>query len=429
MSGATEGIIVSSVRREWGGSMTFQLYLPDSSPSSLCISANNEKCIVAGIESGENGDNIRVNPVSNKLDKLRPFQIGDMSYPLVGLDPGRKTCGHVPEKGVGACPDCGNTVKVRHLWCYCPSCRVCFKYGAENARSCARIVERLEACMVLYGEIGKPLGGVQQVIVSPPQEWALKRMETVGGMKYLRTMGYRLMRESGLKGGHPVFHAFRFEDWAKEAFKVAKKNGYEYGIWEWARENDIAYPGESIYFSPHFHIFGWGFLDNSDVFFKRTGWIYKKKVDAESGNVVYYEGEDLKRAVRYVLTHRSVISEPGTGKRLNMCNPIGVLSSHNIGKDENIEHVPDTCDYCNAELEHVEGWVEVQLPDGSYSVGCQGFDVFGKPIGFDLTGIVFPRWVRTAKYWLRDLPKYFYVVCSDWESGKLIELKDLSVST
>lgn len=345
-----------------------------------------EKCTVTGIESGENEE---------KPGKVW-YAIGSLLWALVGMLPGMPKCSHVPFGGVGACRD-GCTVKIKHYWCMKAGCEVCFKYRVEINRTLNRMVERIRACVDLHELIGKPIGLVNHVIVSPVQDWGRDRMETIGGMKHMKRELYRHLKMAGMKGGYAVFHPWRVRSWAKEAFKVAKSKGYGHGIWDWLRESDLLRPGKkAIYFSPHYHVFGWGYLIDSKVFYAKTGgWTYKKKPKGLAG-------DDLEGSISYVLTHRGVMLDIETKKKVQMISTFGILHHHVIGKEEHLHKTTDVCPECSTDMEYIEGWEETRLDDGTYSIKCQYVGIDGEPMGIVYTGVPYPKWERKVKYWLKE---------------------------
>jgi hypothetical protein len=64
----------------------------------------------------------------------------------------------------------------------------------------------------------------------------------------MRSKCYSICRSSGIHGGACVFHPFRKD-------KMSNK---------W-------------YFSPHFHVIGFGWIRNTDVLYRNTGWLVKNK--------------------------------------------------------------------------------------------------------------------------------------------------------
>ena len=410
--------------------MSFQAYLPATKEDSPCISANKEKWGVE--ESGQEGMGGKTlkNPISSEHEggtyngKRIWWKIGRLLWILVGMLDGMDFCGHIKmDNGVGACRE-GCTVKVKHRWCYKADCPVCFKYGIERKRTTERLIEKLVATAKLYLERGVDLAGINSWIFSPPQAWALARMNTIGGITYMRQVLYEKMKLAGVKGGKAIFHPFRVRHWAKDEFKAAKENGYEYGIWDWLRENALLTTNKgAIYFSPHFHVFGFGYLVPSNVFHQKSGgWVYKK-IGSD------LKGEDLTRSIGYVLTHRGSVREPviegkyidGTEpksghtkpKSMDMITEFGVLKT--VSKKEEKQKEIDECETCGEMIEVLDGWHEIKQDDGSYWVGCDfGFDENGDYVPLvEYTDMPYYRWIRMCKYWIRDNPSICVVFSTD----------------
>lgn len=288
--------------------------------------------------------------------------------------PRRDTCGHIKTNAggylvVGGCkedPDHQAARRVSHMWCYDPSCPVC--WGAYANRAMEDSVDRLVGGHQAYMDIGEDLGQLNSWYFSPPQREAVSLMATPGGYRKLRAWLYRAMGEAGVRGALVIFHPWRVCESYKKAFRICKKKGYDKGIWSWLRENKLLSSREgAIYFSPHFHVFGFGYLTDSKQFEKDTGWIYHKKssFDVVGGMLIgknpYTGGhttiEDLKKQVFYVLSHtgimydREKMSESEDKRSWSPIQSItwqGLLSSQKLGKETREEEVHPLCPVCEA---------------------------------------------------------------------------------
>ena len=99
-------------------------------------------------------------------------------------------------------------------------------------------------------------------VVSPPQDIADLSIEDY---RKLRDRAYVVARESGISGGAAVFHPYRLRcsrcgstipEYQKECPKCFES------VKEW-------------FWSPHFHVVGFGWLENTKEGFERHGWIVK----------------------------------------------------------------------------------------------------------------------------------------------------------
>jgi len=167
-------------------------------------------------------------------------------------------CGEV--SGIKACPEGDNKPKLLYKRCFRPECPVC--YGSWANREASHGVERLEKGERVYYRVGKKTYRVRHIVFSPPQDEALKAMISMDGFKDLRSECVRVVKKAGIHGGCVIFHSHR----------------------------EKLIQGVSVWFySPHFHILGYGYLMNAKDFFDLTGWVYKNKGVRKtvSGTVFY----------------------------------------------------------------------------------------------------------------------------------------------
>ena len=375
-----------------------KIEVPVDPPVSSMYPANEEKWGVEG---------------KTKSEKKNYWWIlGGIFHGIVGLFEAGERCGHVKGNGAGYCggDNEGCIVKLRHKWCYRFKCAVC--WGAARHRTVERVVEYVKAFIELCNKLGIALKGLNYAVFSPPQDWSLERMKSIGGIRYMRTKLNKIMRESGVKAGIVITHEFRVTKWAKQEFKHLKRYAKEklipvaekyrkpledVGIWDWLRYRDLLSPEDrAIYFSCHYHVFYWGYLIPSGELYKKTGWIYKKI------------GHDLSidefgSKLNYVLSHTSVYYDPEkeikekNGSCIQMITRVGLLRK--MHKEEHIESEEDICEHCNNMREIYFGWDDNQLEDGSWSikedVDNGGFYPSGEP------WLVF---TRSVEYWFRNRP-------------------------
>jgi hypothetical protein len=132
------------------------------------------------------------------------------------------------------------------------SCPVCFKFGAK--RGAKKIAHRLEAWK------SKGNRKVIHVSLSPSSQDFLS-LSYLG----LRKKAYRVAKKCNIFGGSLMFHAFRKDS----------------GGW---------------YFSPHFHLLGYGWVKNVEEVFSKDGWVVKNHGVRES----------VRGTAFYILTHAGV---------------------------------------------------------------------------------------------------------------------------
>lgn len=86
-----------------------------------------------------------------------------------------------------------------------------------------------------------------------------------------------------------------------------KAQGLEGGDWTGVHANVLGFEPwcDYAYFSPHYHIVGcFRLKEQSDMFIRRTGWVYKNVSMSECHHAENQEG--VRRIFAYVLTHHSM---------------------------------------------------------------------------------------------------------------------------
>lgn len=326
------------------------------------------------------------------------WEHGDLTWRVVGLGPGRDTCGHIPPSGVGACGDCGE-LRVRHTWCASPDCAVCYRYRIEIGRTVRRISERHEAywkCTTMRN--GRPAYRSSHIVVSPPQAWALERMKTTGGLKYMREKLYSFMRNIGFAGGTVVFHPWRVCEWAKQVFAGVDFDG---GIWDFLRDRGwLGRESDAIYFAPHWHVLGWGYLlDSAESSTESGGWIYSRV----SGPL---DPDDLGAVAAYLMTHRGVVLGES---RIRMVSQVGCIYGKNLPRDERIIRREAECPCCGEIMCVLDGWVEgegLDGPGGKTVPEIQRIGIDGEAVGLDLSPFPYICYDRMCTYHIRGAPQY-----------------------
>jgi len=180
-------------------------------------------------------------------------------------------------------------IKTFQKSCYRAACEKCFrKWMARESNKATRRIEKFER---LSKEPSK------HIVVSVP---AWKHYEPV---KDLRKQAYKVLKKVNCKGGTLIYHPFRFD-------KEAKR---------W-------------YFSPHFHVIGFGWISNVKEIYNEGGWIVKNKGVRDSIFATFY----------YQLSHA------GIKHGYHTLTWFGDLSYSKLKVEE--EPNPDVCPCCNAKL-------------------------------------------------------------------------------
>jgi len=245
----------------------------------------------------------------NVQTSLNPTVSVFVSWKLPKWDVARDGCGDV--SGVKACPEGHGKPDMLHNRCFRPECPVCYK--AWSNREGNHVIERLEAGEVLYHRVGKKLYRVRHIAFSPPQDMALKSMASVDGFKGLRSEAVKVMKKAGVLGGCIIFHSHR-------------KHFVE-GVPVW-------------YYSPHFHVLGYGYLVSADKFYEDTGWVYKNKGVRNT----------VGGTVSYLLTHAG-LGYVGDKRVFHCVTWFGIMGySRMVIKSDTRRVVYEKCPVCDAEL-------------------------------------------------------------------------------
>ena len=137
--------------------------------------------------------------------------------------------------------------------CYRAACMTCCKkWLARESNKSKRRIEKYEK---------KSKKNVKHIILSVP------RWEHYTPKKDLAKKAYKILKEISCIGGCIVFHSFR----------------YNRDVKEW-------------YYSPHFHVLGFGWIENVVACYQKKGWVVKNKGTRESTFATIY----------YILSHAGI---------------------------------------------------------------------------------------------------------------------------
>jgi hypothetical protein len=138
---------------------------------------------------------------------------------------------------------------------------------------------------------------VVHAVASPPPG----EVRTLVDVARYRREAHERMKEAGVRGGVCVFHGFRVRDEAKEAWREAASEEDVGGVWEWVRENERDWRGQT-YWSPHFHYIG---LCEDFEATETDEWVLRRLSSASAfssvGDVSAYES--VASMVSYILSH------------------------------------------------------------------------------------------------------------------------------
>lgn len=179
--------------------------------------------------------------------------------------------------GIKVCPnDMLHADKMVHYLQYSASCAraecpICYETWA--AKEAHRSLRRWEHARLQNHVI--------HVVFSPPASIHLQ-FESADDYKKIRTFGTSLAKLAGLKGGETFFHPFRwrcFECGLDDERCRCEVKGR--GYWYW---------------SPHFHMIAYGWVQGTREIFESKGWVI----------VNLKRRESVFRTVQYLLSHAGV---------------------------------------------------------------------------------------------------------------------------
>lgn len=236
-------------------------------------------------------------------------------------------CGQVI--AIKVCEDSTHTrIPVRHH-CKRLGCKVC--WSSARTRSADRITDRLEGFSEASGLPWVPW----HVDLSPPPEvWGT---ESEVQVEDLIRSARKISAALGVTSAVLIVHGYRIRPGKKrEAHEESIKQGLD--RYRYCMNQDD--PREYLYWSPHFHLMGWGFLENSKKFEERTGWVYHKERTRS--------WEDIPPTVSYLLSHAWLFS-PGK----NAYRYWGGLSPTKLAVTQDVAWEIQKCKVCGKALRRI----------------------------------------------------------------------------
>jgi len=249
------------------------------------------------IHEQTNWDSVQYDLLHNKKLKEK------LLFKMIATGETRDYCGDFFTEGCGNYlnhPSDMNYAQNRRLSCKRAECPKC--WDVWLIKEASRITERIEKFRLLGQRKGWRTTKPIQVIFSPPKWlWNLTYDEQ---KKEFRKM----VKRAGIVGGVSMFHAFRFNKNSKTWF-----------------------------YSPHFHLIGYGWVVDTKKISKENGCIIKNTGVRESSNSVY-------NTVLYLLSHTAI------AKGVHSVNWFGDLSYRSKYAEELKRDVVDIdsnkCPYC-----------------------------------------------------------------------------------
>jgi len=213
------------------------------------------------------------------------------------------------------------------------SCPYCWPYWQrkEAARVASRTWgyldedERTKSTLGGHGKAYRP----RHWVLSPPA-WLvelLRSKATSEGafLDLLRDAANKEFKKTGMRGAATVYHPYRIE------YDENDKNV------SWRRTRELPYWRDVVDLSPHFHLAAYGYLADTEAFYKASGgWVMKQVRPLQ-------DREDAESLMRYLLSHCGVAEGKDT------VTYWGCLSSRYLKViSETVEREDEACPVCGA---------------------------------------------------------------------------------
>ena len=261
-------------------------------------------------------------PLRSLKNLLMPDErVGD--YGLPGHGPEAKDiCGVFYRVGclnVESHPEGKGVFQSKVTRCFSPKCPVC--WGSWALREAGRVEHRIKMVKNIRASFGQPI----HVVASVPSSdyWR--------SIPELRKTAYKQAEKAGFRGGSCIIHPFRQDKFS--------------GLW---------------YFSPHFHLIGFGWIEGTEEVYKTSGWVIKN----------LGVRKNIFGTAFYQLTHCGVYYGPEKKHNITW---FGALSYNKFKKGE-IPKGPKRitkCPYCKSEMKRV-----IWNGAGREPLPCMGQDQF-----------------------------------------------------
>jgi hypothetical protein len=288
------------------------------------------------------------NPQSTLLSHLYPAiptnHFWDSQFALPGEGIAGEKCGQTKiVRRCSAFPEEHPVILIPHD-CRSPTCPICWPRWCKRATN--RATEKIWESLELAKKVIDKGFMVSGVVISPPEE--LKDLSYDDLQEQFRRVSKKL-KAAGIAA---TLHLWRYRNDTGEILEAVPWREYE------------AHPTDFVRIrSPHWHCWVMGIMIDSDIFFEKTGWIYKK-FRSETTQSWGLARNDIWNSVYYALSHTAV-SISSTLKRHAM-RYYGLLWRSRV-KEELIDFEPIVCSVCGSPME------DTQVYDNdSYELNCNG---------------------------------------------------------
>ena len=196
----------------------------------------------------------------------------------------------------------------------------------------------------------------------------------------IKEAGARFALRVGITGGVIVFHPWRIRDELKPLLYAKCKGAAKLSeeerdkrFWQACREDVLRLGDWKKYtkYGPHFHVVGFGYVENTKEVYARDGWIVKVVRNVSTGR--RFTGTEIEdqivSLVAYVLSHAMIEKGKKTPKWFGVCTPRNLRKS---GDGEKVKY-KCVCPKCGQKIVY---WQETL--DGKDYI--KAIDEYGKEI-------------------------------------------------
>lgn len=215
-------------------------------------------------------------------------------------------------------PMCERPVELKPHDCTRPECPICWPRWAK--RGTRKATEKIMHSLMLGQEHINSSFSLSSVVISAP--------EGLTDYDQLKKEFRRVMKYLGTNHIAAVLHLWRFRD----------PEGNELESVQWRQFEQ--HPERYIrILSPHFHCVVMGRLANSDKFYSKTGWVYKKLGG-------FLKHHDVFNIIYYALSHTAISLD----RQRKTIEYYGLIRRTRIAS-ESVDWEPVICEICGAQLQ------------------------------------------------------------------------------
>lgn len=178
--------------------------------------------------------------------------------------------------------------------CTRPSCAACYSYTIRHDvdRQAQRV---LSMAKIVKARGGWKMGRKLHATISVPPELYYKLLSW-DGYQWIKDNVLKIAQSCGIVGGIYIFHPYRQngvndEDDLGEDYTPTQTNDGD---------------KHSSRFAPHFHIVGFGWIENTPEIYAKSGWIVK---NIRTGKNTIKTQTDIEALLVYLRSHAGVIDE------------------------------------------------------------------------------------------------------------------------